>query len=162
MTRAQAGRIALWACSIILGGIFLYAAYPKIAEPREFARIVYHYRMLGPSSDVGPLWANVLAVVLPWVEAVCGVLLVTGLWRREAAIVTALMLVMFLIAVSWAMAHGINLENCGCFSVKSGGGGDGRAFGTGLLLGDTALLLAALWVARASGSAPKEATATPR
>ena len=161
MTRAQIGKIAVWACAIVLGGIFLYAAYPKIEEPREFARIVYHYRMLGPSNDVGPLRANVLAVVLPWVEAVCGLLLITGLWRREAAIVTALMLVMFLVAVSWAMAHGINVENCGCFSVKSGGGGDGRKFGAGLLLGDTAMLLAALYVAKKSG-ATKEAAATPR
>jgi putative oxidoreductase len=139
-------KLAVYLAAFALGGIFLYAAYPKIVDPPEFARIVYHYRMLGPSSTMSPLAANLLAVVLPWVEAVAGVLLIVGLWRREAAIVTALMLVMFLVAVGWAMSHGIDVENCGCFSVKKGEGG-GRGAGWGLLAGDTAMLAAALFVA---------------
>jgi uncharacterized membrane protein YkgB len=37
-----------------------------------------------------------VAVTLPWVELVAGLLLITGVWRREAALVVALMLVVFL------------------------------------------------------------------
>jgi uncharacterized membrane protein YphA (DoxX/SURF4 family) len=131
-------RLIAW----VLGGLFLAAAYPKILEPREFARIVYHYRLIGPSQTLSPAIANTFAVVLPWVEAVVGLLLIAGLWRREAALVTALMLVMFLIAVGWALANGIDVEKCGCFSVSS----ESRGAGWKLIAGDTAMLLAALWL----------------
>ena len=131
-----------WAVSIALGALFLYASHDKIGAPRDFARIVYHYRLAGPSASLGFLPANLLAVVLPWVELVCGVLLIVGLWRREAAALTAVMLVVFVFAVSWALFHGIDIKNCGCFSVSS----EGRAAGIKLILGDLALLLAAAYV----------------
>jgi len=136
-----------------LGAIFLWAAYPKIQEPREFARIVYHYRILGPNQQVPPVLANTFAVTLPWVEAVLGVLLVSGLWRREAGLLAALLLVMFLMAVGWALAHHIDVEHCGCFSVS----GEGRPAGVGLLVGDSLMLAAAVLLAlpaRAKGAPP--------
>lgn len=131
---------------IVLGAIFLYAAVPKIREPREFARIVYHYRLVGPSRTLSPAVANTFAVTLPWVEAAVGIALVTGFWRREAALITAAMLVMFIAAVGWAMANGIDVENCGCFSVSAETGA-GRAAGWKLIAGDTAMLAVALWLA---------------
>ena len=53
---------------IALGAVFLYASLDKIAQPAKFARIVYHYQVIGPSQNVPPLVPNVFAVVLPWVE----------------------------------------------------------------------------------------------
>lgn len=135
-----------------LGAVFLAAAYPKIREPREFARIVYHYRVIGPSQSLSPAVANTFAVVLPWVEAVVGALLVAGVWRREAALVTALMLVLFLVAVGWALAHGIDVEKCGCFSVS----GESRGAGWKLIAGDTVMLAAALWLVWAPPRRPVE------
>jgi uncharacterized membrane protein YphA (DoxX/SURF4 family) len=129
-----------------LGGVFVYASLDKIAQPAAFARIVYHYRLLGPDLDSGPLAANLLAVTLPWVELVAGLLLIIGLWRREAALATALMLVAFIGAVSWALLHGVDLANCGCFSVAAGDQ-DGRQLGIQLLVGDIGLLVAALLLA---------------
>jgi uncharacterized membrane protein YphA (DoxX/SURF4 family) len=79
-------------------------------------------------------------VVLPWVEAVVGLALIVGFWRREAAFVTALMLVAFLGAVGSAMARGIDIEKCGCFSVSAGG----RRAGALLIAEDVAMLAAAL------------------
>ena len=140
--------------AIVLGALFLYASHDKILHPREFARIVYHYRLIGPSHTVSPLLANTFAVVLPWVEALTGLALVTGLWRREAAINTALMLVMFLVAVGWAMSQGIDVEKCGCFTVS----GEGRAAGWKLIAEDTAMLLAAVWIAWAEGRRARPAT----
>ena len=69
-----------------------------------------------------------LAVTLPWLEVVVGLMLVTGFWRREAATVTAGLLVVFVVAVSLALLRGIDIENCGCFSV-SGTGLAGRRAG---------------------------------
>lgn len=134
---------AYWAVAIALGALFVYASLEKIAAPRDFARIVYHYRLAGPSATLGFVPPNLLAVVLPWIEVICGVLLIAGIWRREAAIVTAAMLVVFIAAVAWALSQGIDLENCGCFTVT----GEGRSAGIKLILGDVGLLAAALYVA---------------
>jgi uncharacterized membrane protein YphA (DoxX/SURF4 family) len=125
---------------IVLGAVFLYAAHDKILHPAEFARIVYHYQLIGPSQHIGPWASNLLAVTLPWIEVVLGLMLLTGVWRREAAGVTAGLLVVFIVAVGSAVLRGIDLANCGCFSVT----GEGRAAGIKLILGDLALLAAAL------------------
>jgi cobalt-zinc-cadmium efflux system protein len=135
--------------AFVLGALFLYASHDKILHPREFARIVYHYRLIGPSHTVSPVIANTFAVTLPWVEALTGLLLVVGLWRREAAVTTAVMLVMFLVAVGWAMSQGIDVEKCGCFTVS----GEGRAAGWKLVAEDAAMLAAAVWIAWASPAA---------
>ena len=131
-----------WLVSIGLGAVFVYASVDKIAHPLDFARIVYRYRLAGPTASVGVVPANALAVVLPWVEAITGLLLITGLWRREAAAVAAGLLVMFLIAVAYVLWQGIDVEHCGCFSV----GGEGRGAGWALIASDLGLLAAALYV----------------
>jgi uncharacterized membrane protein YphA (DoxX/SURF4 family) len=132
-----------WALALVLGGIFLYASQSKIREPREFARIVYHYRLLGPSAALPHTVPNTLAVTLPWIEALTGVLLIVNVWRREAAILTALMLVVFIAAASYALAQGIDVENCGCFDVH----GKGRGAGLTLIVEDLLMLGAAILLA---------------
>ncbi|HVR69598.1 MAG TPA: MauE/DoxX family redox-associated membrane protein [Vicinamibacteria bacterium] len=153
--------LAQWALGAALGAVFVYASWDKIARPREFARIVYHYQLVGPSQALGYVPANLLAVTLPWLELVTGALLVAGLWRREAAAAAALMLVAFIVAVSWALFHGIDIANCGCFTV--GGSAEGRTLGWKLLLGDVGLLaVAALLVATPAAPAAVPAYATTR
>jgi uncharacterized membrane protein YphA (DoxX/SURF4 family) len=134
------------ALAIALGAIFVYASLEKIAQPRDFARIVYHYQVVGPSARLGYVPANLLAVGLPWTEALAGVLLIAGVWRREAAAVVAVLLVTFLGAVGWALHQGIDVQNCGCFTVE----GAGRGAGLGLLLSDLALLAVAALLAAVS------------
>ena len=136
--------------AIALGGVFVYASLDKIVHPDAFARIVYHYRLVGPSASLGPLPANLVAVTLPWVEMVAGIALISGVWRREASGLVALLLVVFLGAVSWALLHGIDIENCGCFTVT----GNGRGAGIKLLLEDAVLLAVALFVAAGSSAGP--------
>lgn len=128
-----------WALGLLLGAVFLYASWDKILHPAEFARIVYHYQLIGPSRSVGPLPANLLAVTLPWIELLVGLLLASGLWRREAALVAAALLVVFVAAVGVALFRGIDIENCGCFTVT----GAGRQAGLKLITGDLLLLAAA-------------------
>jgi uncharacterized membrane protein YphA (DoxX/SURF4 family) len=127
-----------WTLALVVGGVFLYACWDKILEPRKFAGIIYQYQVIGPSARVGFLPANLLAVTLPWLELVVGLLLVTGLWRREAAAVAGGMLVMFLAAIGIATAQGVDVANCGCFSV----GEHGRTPGWVLVVQDLALLAA--------------------
>jgi uncharacterized membrane protein YphA (DoxX/SURF4 family) len=96
---------------LLLGGFFVYASLDKIASPAAFARVIYQWQV------TGPVLSNVIAVTLPWVELVAGSLLVLGVLRREAALVIALLLVVFLAAAGSVLARGIDVENCGCTSL---------------------------------------------
>jgi len=131
--------------AVLLGAVFIYASIDKIFHPVEFARIVYHYQLAGPSAWLPPLVPNLIAVILPWVEFVVGTLLIVGAWRQEAAVIAALLLSTFIASVSIALYRGIDLENCGCFTVT----GQGRQAGLRLIVGDLALLLIAVALAAA-------------
>lgn len=136
-----------------LGAMFLYASHDKILDPTGFAKIVYQWQV------VGPLPANLVAVVLPWVEAISGTLLILGVWRREAALLAATMLLTFNLAAVSVLARGIDVENCGCTSVaaESREKSPFRGVGWFLLTRNSALLLAALVLvfAPAGGRAPE-------
>jgi putative oxidoreductase len=149
-----------WLLALIVGGVFVYASLSKIADPQTFAKIIYHYQVIGPSASLGFVPANLVAVALPWIELVAGVLLMTGVWRREAAVITAVLLAVFVAAVGSTMARGIDIQNCGCFALDA----SGRAAGWKLIAGDLALLAAAFVVAvvppRAAEAAVEASPAT--
>jgi uncharacterized membrane protein YphA (DoxX/SURF4 family) len=99
---------------IALGAIFAAAALPKIADPPSFAHMIYNYRLV-PGTLV-----NALALVMPWVEILAGLALILGVWRREAAIVAGLLIVVFLAAIGWNLARG-HAVDCGCFDLHAAG-----------------------------------------
>jgi putative oxidoreductase len=96
---------------LVLGGMFVYASLDKIASPGEFAKAIYLWQLSGPVPS------NLVAVTLPWVELLAGGLLLAGAWKREAALVIAAMLVVFLLGAGSVLARGIDVENCGCTSL---------------------------------------------
>ena len=110
MTLLANPRVQL-ALRLLLGAFFVYASLDKIASPAGFARIVYQWQV------TGPVPSNLVAATLPWVELLAGLLLIVGVWRREAALVIALLLVVFLGAAASVLARGIDVQNCGCVSV---------------------------------------------
>jgi uncharacterized membrane protein YphA (DoxX/SURF4 family) len=97
-----------------LGAIFVVASVPKIADPPSFAHMIYNYRLVP-----GPL-VNALGLVMPWVELLAGLALLVGVWRREAALLTGLLVVVFLGAIGWNLARG-HAVDCGCFDVHAAG-----------------------------------------
>ncbi len=129
---------------LVLGAVFVYASLDKIAKPLDFARILYHYQVIGPSATIPPLVPNLVAVMLPWVELVAGLLLIVGVLRREAAAVVGVMLILFLTAVGSALYRGIDIENCGCFTLR----GEGRRAGLLLIVSDLAFLAGAAFLLR--------------
>jgi putative oxidoreductase len=94
---------------IVLGGIFVYAAWVKLREPWQlFALAIDSYRIL-------PLWAvEWTARTLPWLELVIGVALIIGRGLRVSATVTSLLLVMFIGLLVRAKLKGMEIS-CGCF-----------------------------------------------
>jgi uncharacterized membrane protein YphA (DoxX/SURF4 family) len=142
---------------IALGGFFLYASLDKIAHPAAFAKVVYQWQVTGPVAS------NLVAVILPWVEALAGVLLIAGLWRREAAVVIAALLVVFLLAAGSVLARGIDVENCGCTSVSAHAPAEKSFFhgvGTFLILRNLAMLGGALVLAFVEPKATPSALAS--
>lgn len=95
-----------------LGAIFVVAAIPKIADPPAFAHAIYNYH-LAPGTVI-----NAMALLLPWVELLAGLALFAGVWKRTAAGITGLLLLVFLVALSVNLARG-NPVNCGCFGVHA-------------------------------------------
>ncbi len=91
-----------------LGLVFLYASIWKIRDPEAFAGAVAAYKVL-------PYYLNyVVAATLPWIEAACGILLVSGYRVKAAAgIVIALNIAFILLLVS-TVARGLDID-CGCF-----------------------------------------------
>ena len=102
-------------CRIVLGGIFIYASLDKIAHPAEFAKGIGNYHVLPFGLE------NLLALTLPWLELLAGVALITGVMVDGAAIMVIIMNIVFIFAISQALARGISIE-CGCFSVTTEGG----------------------------------------
>ncbi len=100
----------------VIGALFLAAAVPKIMEPGDFAMAVDNYRFL-PT-----LLVNLWALFLPWTELFVGVILIMGPSFRKpfdkitngAALLSALMYLSFLIAMSAALIKGLDI-GCGCF-----------------------------------------------
>jgi uncharacterized membrane protein YphA (DoxX/SURF4 family) len=102
-------RWAAVALRVILGGVFIYAAYVKLRDPWElFALAISQYQLL-PLQMVEPI-----ARTLPWAELAIGVLLVTGRWLRVAATGASLMLLTFFVLMIRADIKGMAI-NCGCF-----------------------------------------------
>ena len=99
---------------LLLGVIFIAASIDKIAHPAEFAKIVYNYQIL-PGHLI-----NIMAIVLPWLEAVLGLFILCGWCLPGAAVLANLLLVTFFGTLSFAVARGIDI-NCGCFSTKASG-----------------------------------------
>ncbi|HCF57503.1 MAG TPA: DoxX family protein [Myxococcales bacterium] len=94
---------------VYLAAIFLLACYHKILDPHAFALDVATYQIL-PLALV-----NLMAIVLPWIELATGVMLLVGLRTRPAALLIAGMMVVFTMALSIALAKGLDMS-CGCFA----------------------------------------------
>lgn len=93
---------------LALAGVFGLAAGVKLYEPQTFAFSVKAFEILPDHLVV------LTTFVLPWLEAICAVLLLVGLWARAAALLLSLQLVVFIGAISSVLARGMSVE-CGCF-----------------------------------------------
>jgi uncharacterized membrane protein YphA (DoxX/SURF4 family) len=93
---------------LALGVFFVAAALPKIVDPPSFAHMIYNYRIV-PGALI-----NLMALAMPWVELLCGLALILGIWAATARSIVAAMLFIFIIAISVNLARG-NAIDCGCF-----------------------------------------------
>ena len=100
----------------LLGGVFIAASVDKILNPGAFADILYSYNLI-PDVAIHPM-----ALWLPWIEMIAGILLIAGVWIRANTVILGGMLMVFIIALSINAFRGYNID-CGCFSTAGHGGG---------------------------------------
>lgn len=90
---------ALVALRLFLAAIFIYAAVQKIGKPLLLADEIRAYGVFG----LGPL-VYVTAIVLPWLELLCGLSLVTGVLLRGSALALAVLNAVFIAVISYRTA----------------------------------------------------------
>jgi protein SCO1/2 len=105
-------RGAVLAGRLLLGAVFVVAAGPKIMDPPGFAHMIANYRLF-PVSLV-----HAAALVLPWVEMLCGLALISGVFWRTAGKLVSALLVVFILAIGANLARD-RAVNCGCFDVHA-------------------------------------------
>jgi uncharacterized membrane protein YphA (DoxX/SURF4 family) len=124
-------RRVVLALRLLLGAVFLYAAYTKLRQSwLLFALSIDSYQLL-------PEWAVfALARTLPWLEVALGVLLIAGVWLRYLSVAAAGILGLFFTVMVVSYFRGAGID-CGCFGV-------GEPLSLKTLARDAALLAAAV------------------
>ena len=126
---------SVWLVRLVLAGVFLAAAVPKLVHPGDFALSVFRYQ-LAPHG-----WVNLIAVLLPALELCSALaLLFVPRFRDAALCVLAGMLSLFTAAMLINIMRGIDIS-CGCFSQDASAG----ALGWWNVLRNAALLGLCLW-----------------
>jgi uncharacterized membrane protein YphA (DoxX/SURF4 family) len=95
---------------LCVGIIFIYASFYKIIEPGLFAKSIWYYHL------VPGVLINLMALVLPWLELLCGLGLILGVFYRGSVWWMTVLTVIFIVALSSTIARGLSID-CGCFKV---------------------------------------------
>lgn len=145
-SKNNALRITTVVLRVLVGAVFLLAAYTKLKDPWAlFAMSIDSYGIL-------PLrWVEFVARTLPWFEAVLGLALIVGVWQRVTTGIGTLLMLVFIGAMAWAKLHGKDID-CGCF-------GPGEALGVWSILRDVSIGVALLFVTAMSFRKPRVAGA---
>jgi len=98
---------------LCLGLVFIVASIEKIAIPEMFAANVEAYQIM-PAPII-----NIIALIIPWIELLCGIFLISGFFLRSSSLMVSALLVAFIFLLSWAILRGLHID-CGCFGVGGG------------------------------------------
>ncbi|MFE4359785.1 MauE/DoxX family redox-associated membrane protein [Kitasatospora sp. NPDC056800] len=112
---ARAVRAWEWtgtAARLLLAAVLGYAGLLKVQDLTEAGRTVVLYRILPDDT------AQLVGGVLPFIEVSLAVLLLAGLATRVVAAGAAVLMVVYIAAITSVWARGLSID-CGCFS--SGG-----------------------------------------
>ncbi|MEM6885401.1 MAG: MauE/DoxX family redox-associated membrane protein [Verrucomicrobiota bacterium] len=126
--------------------LFITAGAIKAWQPEAFWQDVQSYRLLPEVLELAVVW------YLPYLEIVCGVLLLPKRFRLEAALTLLGLMLIFMLALGISWARGLDIT-CGCF------GGSGSANYPLLIFRDVLIAAAIL---RLISGCPKSVKANER
>lgn len=96
----------------LLGLLLVWAALSKLANPQDFYGQLLAYRLPLPETLL-----KLVAITLPWVEMLCGLILLAR-FRTEAALLWCMALFLsFTLATGQAWARGLEIS-CGCLNLR--------------------------------------------
>ena len=98
----------IFAISVALAAVFIYAGAAKVRDPLQFADSIGDFAIL-PATFITPL-----ALSVPPFEIASGLLLLWSPTRRVGALAVIVISVVFLTALSSALFRGLTLD-CSCF-----------------------------------------------
>jgi uncharacterized membrane protein YphA (DoxX/SURF4 family) len=125
----------------LVGGVWVAAGVLKLPDPNENVRAVRAYDLL-PESVV-----PVVGHALPILEILVGGCLLLGLLTRVAAVVSAVLLVAFVVGIASAWGRGLSIE-CGCFGGGAGPAANAAAKYPWEIARDVGLLALSAWLVR--------------
>ncbi len=93
---------------LIMGLVFIIAAYPKILDPNAFSSNIHNY-------GVTPLYIeNLIALILPWIELFIGLSLIIKYKYDSSLDICIYLMIGFTILITQAYVRGLSID-CGCF-----------------------------------------------
>lgn len=96
---------------VIIGCLFVYSSMSKFIDLTLFSEIVQKYNVL-PVEMVA-----YFSIFLPGLELVIGVLLIIGYKIKSASLLSALLMIIFVIAIFLNLLRGEDFD-CGCFETS--------------------------------------------
>lgn len=101
------------ASAVLIGAVFFIAGFFKLMDPVGSSLIMEDYFKFLHLGFLTPI-SKPAALVFAFAEASCGILLITGLWRRLTAMISGALLAFFtLLSIVLAIAN--PSMDCGCF-----------------------------------------------
>ncbi|MGB9695992.1 MAG: MauE/DoxX family redox-associated membrane protein [Ignavibacteria bacterium] len=112
MKKLLYNRFSIFVLRLVIGGLFIYAAIGKIADPQGFANAIYRYEVL-PAYFV-----NIPAIILPFIEFIAGLFLLLGIYKQGSSFLISGMLSFFIILLLSAYLRNLTID-CGCFYLEN-------------------------------------------
>lgn len=97
---------------IALGALFVFAAFLKLKDPQSFAEAIKAFKVF--DLDTASHLVVMAAFTVPWLEMLCGILLIFGLWTRAAALALTALLLAFTAGIISVLIRHLDVS-CGCF-----------------------------------------------
>ena len=102
----------VWCLRLAVAMVLIYAALQKIWTPLEFARLIREYHLL-PDQIL-----NLVAVILPWLELICGLCLITGLGLMGTAFLLSALNSLFAVAIVYRAIMIMHATGVGFFDLS--------------------------------------------
>ncbi len=133
------GKLIYHGCRLVLAAVFIYAGVVKAHDVVAFAGQIANYQILPYA------WNYLVAATLPYLELLCGILLLINCRVRPALLIVFVLNLVFIAALISAVVRGFDID-CGCFKP----GGDNPTTPMMALLRDLVLLVLMLltWFTR--------------
>lgn len=98
---------------VLLGLLFLISSISKIQNPAKFMDSIEAYKL------VPTLFIHPLALIIPWIQIVCGLFFIFDIYAQSTALILSALLVVYTAAIAQAFARGMSMD-CGCFDLIEG------------------------------------------